>query len=332
MRRSCLRRARCCPCNATCVKPRTRRVPLSFPRLPCSKRTTHMARKRKDKDAPAEVAGTITPGDDAPPVDVQVADDANASGPYAEADAPEPIGTTGEDDNAPAPVEDMPPVEVTDVDGESAAPVAGTDGLASLEADMSLPAVPEKRGRYDTPEKKAERNRKEREKREAKAAERAGKVARATGVATKAAAKSAKVADVPAPASMAITSESGVDLSVLLGLSFHAISMALPEKYGGGPLTVAERDLLGKAWAGPLAPYLSGAAGPWAVAAISTVQVFAVRAMMYQPPKAAPAPVHSRQDGAGSAPAAPVAPVEPPAAPVAPAGKVTQQEPGVGGD
>lgn len=293
-----------------------------------------MARKSKHKDAPAEVAGAIMPGDDAPPVDVQ---DTPASPDLppdilAGDDAPEPIGTTGEDNGAVVPVEDMPPVEVASVDGEPAAPVADPGGLASLEADVSVPAIPEKRGRYDTPEKKAERNRKEREKREAKARERAGQVARATGVATKAAAKSAKVADAPVPASMAITDASGVDLSVLLGLSFHAVAMAVPEKWGGGTLTPAERDLLGKAWAVPLAPYLSGAAGPWAVAAISTVQVFAVRAMMYQPPKA-PAPVvHSRQDGTGPAPAAPVAQEPPAPAPAAPAGKVTEQEPGVGGD
>lgn len=307
-----------------------------------------MARKRKDKDAPAEVAGTITPGDDAPPVDVQGVEgtpgEYDGNGIPDGVDAPEPIGVTGEDDAPVVPVEDMPPVEVASVDGEEPAPVAPTGDLSSLEADpgTDMSANREKKGRYDTPEKKAERNRKEREKRERKAAEnaaRAGKVARATGVATNAAkVKAGKDAApvTPAPgqaAAAAVTDTTGVDLSVLLGLSFHAIAMAVPEKWGGGTLTPAERDLLGKAWAGPLAPYLSGAAGPWAVAAISTVQVFALRAMMYQPP-AAPAPVvHSPRPAApGSSPAAPVAPVAPPAAPAAPAGRVVEQEPGVGGE
>lgn len=294
------------------------------------------SRKRKDKDAPAEVAGAITPGDDAPPVDVQPEGNGTDAPEASAEDAPEPIGTDGADDAPPAPVEDLPPVEVPVVEGEASAPVVDTDaGLSSLEAEPGADVPPPvKKGRYDTPEKKAERNRKEREKREAKARERAGKVARATGVAERAAStKAAKGADAPAPAQVAaITDTAGVDLSVLLGLSFHAIAMAIPEKWGGGTLTAAERDLLGKAWAGPLAPYLSGAAGPWAVAAISTVQVFAVRAMMYQPPKA-PAPVvHSRQDASGQAPAAPVAPAPVPAAPVAPAAKVTQQEPGIGED
>lgn len=299
-----------------------------------------MARKSKRKDAdPGEVAGTITPGDDAPPVDVQPApgeyDGNGTDAPEASAeDAPEPIGVTGEDNAEPAPDADLPPVEVATVDAaDGPAPVDADAGLSSLEAEPGADVPPPaKKGRYDTPEKKAERNRKEREKREAKARERAGKVARATGVATNAAKVKAERTDAPAPeaAVAAAMTGPGVDLSVLLGLSFHAVSMALPERYGGGALTPAERDLLGKAWAVPLAPYLSGAAGPWAVAAISTVQVFALRAMMYQPPKPAPLPVHSRQDASGSAPAAPVAPVAPPAAPAAPAAKVTQQEPGIG--
>lgn len=297
-----------------------------------------MARKSKSKGAPAEVAGTITPGDDAPPaVDVQPTpgeyDGNGTDAPEASAeDAPEPIGTDAADDAAPVPVEDMPPVEVPTVDGEVPPPVADADaGLSSLEAEPGADVPPPvKKSRYDTPEKKAERNRKEREKREAKARERAGKVARATGVAERAAsAKAGKVAPAPAQAA-AITDTAGVDLSVLLGLSFHGIAMAIPEKWGGGTLTPAERDLLGKAWAVPLAPYLSGAAGPWAVAAISTVQVFAVRAMMYQPPAPPAPPVHSRQDGSGPTIPAPAVPVAPPAAPAAPAGKVTQQEPGVG--
>lgn len=295
-----------------------------------------MARKDKRKNADAaEVAGSITPGDDAPPVDVQPAPgehDGNGTDAHdaTAEDAPEPIGTAEADDAPPAPVEDMPPVEVATVDAAESAPVAdASGGLASLEADV-LPAgdAPKagKKSRYDTPEKKAERNRKEKEKREAKARERAGQVARATGVASRAAA-AGKPKDAPVPASTVKGDTSGVDLSVLLGLSFHALSMALPEKYGGGALTPDERELLGKAWAAPLAPYLSGAAGPWAVAAISTVQVFAVRAMMYQPPKVMVAAVHSRPEVTAPAAEAP-APAPVPAPP--PVKGATQQEPGVG--
>lgn len=295
-----------------------------------------MARKIRSRDAAAALFDAVVEGfvssNDAPLVDVA---DVQAAPENGEAgDAPEPVGTAEADDALAEAVEDMPPLEapapaeaVPAMDA-GAVPLAG--GLPTLEADLPVtddaPVSSGKKSRYDTPAKKAERNRKEKEKREAKTSERAGKVARATGIATASATRAAKVRDEPVQA--AIMATTGVDLAVLLGLSFHAISMALPERYGGGTLTAAERDLLGKAWAGPLAPYLSGAAGPWAVAAISTVQVFAVRAMTYQPP-AVPEVRHSRPEI--TAPAT-ESPEDVPAAPAAPAGKMTQQEHDVGGE
>lgn len=304
-----------------------------------------MARKSKHKEADSDpVAGSIAPGDDAPPVDVQSPAD-SAEPATGGDDPPESVETPGTDD-APVNTDDMPPVTVSDVDAELPAPVDTSAGLASLEAgplDVSGSGAAAddasgasasgnasgsgKKARYATRAAKDERNRKEKERREAKARERAGQVAHATGVAAKAAAKAKEAAATPAQVKQDVP---GVDLSVLLGLSFHAVSMALPERYGGGALTEAERELLGKAWAAPLAPYLSGAAGPWAVAAISTVQVFALRAMTYQPPEVVPV-VHRRPEVTAPvqpAPSAPAAAVEVPA----PNKGVTQQEPGVGED
>lgn len=305
-----------------------------------------MASKRRDKSTDTGVAGSITPTDDTPPVDVQPPEGTTDTPPAGDGeDAPEPVGTAEPEPETPSPVEDMPPVEAVTVDP---APVmdAPTGGLSTLEADTP-PASAEdkpakKGGRYDTPAKKAERNRKEKERREKVAAERAGKVARATGVAEKAAGKAASVKAAPAVVTVPAAAVVGVDMAVLLGLSFHALSMALPEKFGGGSLTAEERDLLGRAWSGPLTPYLSGAGGPWAMAAIATVQVFAMRAMMYQPPATTPAPVHSRPvdrssvttpEDARTAGDAIVGRIraEPAPAP-APVKGVTMQEPGVGAD
>ena len=143
--------------------------------------------------------------------------------------------------------------------------------------------------------------------RHAAAASIAGDVATATGIAARAAAKStagaAGLKEVKEQAAQ--LAAVGVDVSTLLGLSFGAVAKALPAEWGGGDLTAEERLLLGTAWAVPLAPYLSGGAGPWAVAAISTVQVFGVRAMTYRPPVALarPSAGHVRGTLADAAPA-----------------------------
>lgn len=261
-------------------------------------------------------------------------------------DDPAPAGTdelpplgTPEDTDAP-PVDAQAVAALTSLEPEEVRPpldspgtVVTTDATAAPVANAGTGGS---RNRYDTPEKKAERNRKERERlarkngKTAQAAEKPSQVSQASQVARKAQAASqapAKAAQGDAHATP------GVDLSVMLGLSFHAISLAIPERFGGGSLTPEERDLLGKAWAGPLAPYLSGEAGPWAVAAISTVQVFAVRAMTYQPPAqdSRPAHGHVREPQAQDRPQ--VVMSEPPADGIASEApkRTTAQEPGVGG-
>jgi hypothetical protein len=295
-----------------------------------------MARKdRSNRDKAPETGASEAPAaPDTPPANTDVQDAPAAS------DAP-PVETESTDDPAPG-ADALPPVEtereVEPVD--TPAPV----GLTSLDADVPAQdapvqdaptdAAPAKKGRYDTAEKKAERNRKEKERRERKAAERAGAVARATGAAARAASKAATDAAAPkATRTAAPAPEVGVDLSVLLGLSFGAIAKAIPEKFGGGDLTASERDLLGKTWAQPLAPYLTGTAGPWALAAIATVQVFGMRAMMYTPPVrtavARPALAEARTVDV-SAPARTEPTVDREGASDTPPVRTTQQEPGVG--
>lgn len=320
-----------------------------------------MAKPKRNRPA---VAGRITPTEDVP-TDAQAdttpagdpaftdtepglegggsdddQDDAQADDLAAELP---PLGTPAETDppvvdaQAVAALTSLEPQVVTGGPLDSPETPGTTDGTAAPgDSGGTVPETPKKGGRYDTEEKKAERNRKERERqarKRAQAAQAAGKsaqVAKATQVARNAQA----APQAPASVTQAAPSGPGVDLDVMLGLSFHAIALALPEKWGGGTLTAAERELLGKAWAAPLAPYLSGAAGPWAVASISTVQVFAIRAMSYTPPVAdsRPAQGHVREPGATVEPKAVAAdPVADGIAVTAPQ-RTTQQEPGVGGD
>lgn len=109
------------------------------------------------------------------------------------------------------------------------------------------------------------------------------------------------VEDAPAPKVETIDT---AQLETLIGLSFHGVSrMLIPPKYGGGDLTPEERELLGKAWALPLAPYLTGTASAFGMAAISTVQVFAMRALTYTPAEV-PQRIESDETAAAPAPAA----------------------------
>lgn len=69
------------------------------------------------------------------------------------------------------------------------------------------------------------------------------------------------------------------DMVQIVGLGAHVLASFIPENFGGGTLTVEERELLGKAWWAYARPYMAGEGGPLAVAIGATVQVFALRAV-----------------------------------------------------
>ncbi len=94
---------------------------------------------------------------------------------------------------------------------------------------------------------------------------------------------------------------SDAQLAKMIGLTAHLVAKTIPPKYGGGALTEEERDMLGAAWAAVAKPYLQGEGSAITLALAATVQVFALRAITYQPP-AIEAVTHSRAAAAGSPP------------------------------
>lgn len=100
-------------------------------------------------------------------------------------------------------------------------------------------------------------------------------------------------------------------LATLLGLACDVTARSLPVKWGGGPLTASERELLGSVWATAAAPYLKGEASVIGIALISTVQVFALRAMSAKPEEPEQPTPEQPLKGSASAPAKDGAPAKP---------------------
>lgn len=69
-------------------------------------------------------------------------------------------------------------------------------------------------------------------------------------------------------------------LSKMIGKGVDFVARIAPREFGGGrALAESDKQDLGDAWAVALVPYLDGPTSALAVAAISTVQIFAIRAM-----------------------------------------------------
>lgn len=265
-----------------------------------------------------------------------------------DADAPaalteSPALSASESADAPAEVLEHPAAD----DAPPLPPSAETVGDAELSAPTPTRAAEERGARRKlTPaQKRAKRNAYLREKRQREKADRAARAV--LGIKEPAASSSAPAADffvkreesdamhvgadapkqvigdVPAKVAPPDTEQ----LETLIGLAFHGVSrMLIPPKFGGGDLTAEERELLGKAWATPLAPYLSGPSSAFGMAAITTVQIFAMRAITAAPAEEPQQRAESDETAGPPKPAAPAA--EAPAAPLERATRTPKREAG----
>lgn len=178
---------------------------------------------------------------------------------------------------------------------------------AKAAAPASSPRSPRGKGKRAMSRKqKDDRNRKLADKRRA---DRELKNAREAAIKAASAAAAAAKGETPAPtpaatiapdaaAAPAATRESEArldneQLAVLVGLGLYAAAKMIPPAWGGGDLTEQERAILGGVWAEPLRPYLSGEGGPWMIAAVTTIQVLAVRAIAHRQRSASPEGVTS---------------------------------------
>jgi hypothetical protein len=182
------------------------------------------------------------------------------------------------------------------------APVTAADDGAESFADPPLSPLieePPRAGKRGRPRgsRNSKRKLKPREKRERKAKATKAAAVLDTELATAAAvaaADAAKDGKPSAPSASASDSEpartkarpaeleaaavlTDDDMVQIVGLGALGIARMIPEKFGGGMLSVEERELLGKAWWAYLRPYMAGEGGPLAVALGATVQVFALR-------------------------------------------------------
>jgi hypothetical protein len=107
--------------------------------------------------------------------------------------------------------------------------------------------------------------------------------------------------DAPGGDAPQVQGVSDAQLAKMIGLTAHLVAKAIPPKYGGGALTEEERDMLGATWAAVAKPYLQGEGSALTLALAATVQVFALRAITYQPPAIEPV-THSRAAAPGSPP------------------------------
>ncbi len=183
---------------------------------------------------------------------------------------------------------------------------------AAAPAPARSPRGKSKRGL--TRQQKDARNRKLAEQRRA---DRELKNAREAAVKAASAAAAAAKGETPAPPpasaiapeaakpAAAAESEARLDneqLATLVGLGMYAVAKMIPPAWGGGDLTEQERAILGGVWAEPLRPYLSGEGGPWMIAAVTTIQVLAVRAIAHRQRAATPEGVTSAAAAAGGSP------------------------------
>jgi hypothetical protein len=173
-----------------------------------------------------------------------------------------------------------------------------------------------KRGRPPSGLSKAERRKLAKERKEQR--EQRDKALAAIGGAT--------VSDAPAQALQGtnadreLTQAAPTDpaLAAMCGLGADMIARYMPTKYGGGKLDDEEKKMLGDVWAAALIPYLDGPSSAMGVAAICTVQVFAMRAMtnadkkadeVKSPPVPPGAMSEEVQSPIGKSEDAPVAPI-----------------------
>lgn len=109
-------------------------------------------------------------------------------------------------------------------------------------------------------------------------------------------------------------------LAPMVGLGLDLAARYAPLNIGGGNLKPEERELLGSVWALALAPYVGGESSPFIIAAVTTVQVFALRAMEYQDLQAV---AKAKGDAAAQPSTQPLSNTGPAAAPAAAPGAKT---------
>lgn len=231
--------------------------------------------------------------------------------------------------------------------GEKSPPSVDASEISSAKADTALeelvalvpPPVAEKkkRGRGRPPsnltpeQRKARARRKEQEKktRAKTLAALGGDLSLSSLSDAPAAAADAPANDAPAAAAEPV--EADPQLAAMVGLGVDFVSRNWwPENAGGGALTADERKTLGDVWAIYLTPKIGGVMSPLMAACVTTVQVFAFRAMtnsMGIAPAGSPAavsPAAAAPENVSATPAAdaiPPAPVPQRTAPSTPADK-----------
>jgi hypothetical protein len=176
--------------------------------------------------------------------------------------------------------------------GADNAPVVSLESAENAMADFITPLPPlipapaEKKRRGRPPLTEAERaarkaNKTQSPKRKAKRERAIKAVAASLGMSAESDDKTAKPLEpspLEAPVREVEQPKSDPALAAMCGLTIDLAARYVPPQYGGGALAQDEKQILGDVWAAALIPYLDGPSSAIGVAAITTIQIFAIRA------------------------------------------------------